>query len=105
MESEIKAVVIAENIDPKTGKAEMIQCLGVHDSFVSAYGEAVIFLSEMADDGYTITPLVDLGSDTGFGLFMKDEHGRLSEAAYILHASTSEREQKGDDAKCSQKKP
>lgn len=99
---EVKAVVIVEALNPKTGLANFMQCLGVFEGFDRAYGKALIYLSEIAFDGeggeYTITPLQDLEGETGFALYMRNSQGQITDAVYILHADASEERRKEGDA-------
>ena len=45
----IRAVAIAESMNPKTGVSGMIQCLGTFRTLTEAYGEAMVYLTELAE--------------------------------------------------------
>lgn len=97
----VNAVAIAESYDAKTGRCDMIQCLGVFDSYAAAYGEAVIYLSEVADNkdnNGTITTIFDLEGETGYGLSLKNQKGQEYETVFILHAPASNEQQEGGGA-------
>lgn len=83
---QIKAVAIAESYDSKTGIAGMIQCIGVFSDYAAAYGEAIMYLSEMADNDNSITPLFDLEGETGLGISLKNRDGKEIETVFILRA-------------------
>lgn len=100
---EIRAVAIAESLDAETGRTDMIQCIGTFETFTMAYGEAMIYLAEMAA-GYesgckgekcTLSPLRDLEGETGFGIFMKNKAGQGIHSVFILHAREPESEDGG----------
>lgn len=92
---EIRAVAIVDMLDEETGKSEMIQCLGAFDSFITAYGETMVYLTEMAanyedackGDECTLSPLRDLEGETGFTILLKNKAGQTLHEAYILHAA------------------
>lgn len=102
----IRAVAIAESLDPKTKEIDMIQCIGAFETLARAYGEAMIYLTELAAGSYeyedkdeecTISPLRDLEGETGFGLYLKNKAGETLHAVLILHANEPELEDGGDD--------
>ena len=102
---EIRAVAIAESLDPKTGRTDMMQCIGAFETLARAYGEAMIYLTELAEGTYeyenkdeecTISPLRDLEGETGFGLYLKNKAGETLDAVFILHAKEPELEDGGE---------
>lgn len=91
----VKAVAIAEAYNPKTGVCDLIHCLGAFDSLTSAYGEAAVYLTELAvgtyeyndkDEECTISPLRDLEGETGYGMYLRNKAGETLDAVFILHA-------------------
>lgn len=95
----IRAVAIAESMNPKTGVTDMMQCLGAFETLASAYGEAMIYLTELAagtyeyeneDEECTISPLRDLEGETGFGMYLRNKAGETLHAVFILHAGEPE---------------
>ena len=103
---EIKAVAIAESMNPKTGVTDMMQCLGTFGTLTEAYGEAMIYLTELAagtyeydndDEECTISPLRDLEGETGFGMYLRNKAGETLHAVFILHAGTEPETKDGGD--------
>lgn len=102
----IRAVAITESMNQKTGVSDMIQCLGAFESLTIAYGEAMIYLTEMAtiyecniqDEECTISPLRDLEGETGFGIYLRNKAGETLHAVFILHTGEPETEttERGD---------
>ena len=73
----------------------MIQCIGAFKTLTEAYGEAMLYLTEMAVETYeyenddeecTISPLRDLEGETGFGMYLRNKAGETLHAVFILHA-------------------
>lgn len=96
--SELKAVVVAESIDAATDRTDMIQCLGVFNNFAEAYGEGLMFLSELADKDDTITPLFELEGETGYGFSLQDKEGQVIEMVCVLQCGKPYEQQRGGDA-------
>lgn len=101
----IRAVAIAESMNPKTGISDMIQCIGAFGTLTEAYGEAMLYLTEMAvgtyeyeseDEECTISPLRDLEGETGFGMYLRNKAGETLHAVFILHATYPETGDGGD---------
>lgn len=83
----IKFVMVGESLAPETQIPSMIECLGVFDTSAAAYGRAVMYLSELTDgvEGEsTITPLVELEGQTGFGLYLKNTEKQAIHNALVL---------------------
>lgn len=94
--SEVKVVVVAESIDVSTGQADMIQCLGAFNNYAEAYGEGLMFLSELSDDDDDmITPLFELEGETGFGFSLKNKEGKETETVFVLHYENISEQRKG----------
>ena len=96
--NKLKAVVVAESIDAATGCTDMIQCLGAFNNFAEAYGEGLMFLSAIADDDDTITPLFELEGETGFGFSLKNQEGKATEMVCVLQCDKTDEQKKGGDA-------
>lgn len=85
--NETKFVVIGETLDIETRLSDMIECLGVFNDATTAYGKAVMYLSEIANGikgKSTITPRVELEGQTGFALYLKNEDGQMIYDALVL---------------------
>lgn len=82
-----KYIVVAGYEDDQ-GRQSYIQCLGVFKRYREAYGEALIFLSEIAsaqpDEGFMIIPPMGLEGQTGVGMWLKDKNGRSVDYAFVL---------------------
>lgn len=63
---------------------DFIQCTGAFDCAEAAYGEAVMSLSDIAEEGDMITPLYELEGETGFGISLKRSDGATVENACVL---------------------
>jgi hypothetical protein len=103
----IRAVAIAESMNPKTGVSGMIQCLGTFRTLTEAYGEAMVYLTELAEGSYeynnddeecTISPLRGLEGETGYGIYLRNKAGETLDVVFILHAGEPETEtaERGD---------
>ncbi len=79
----MKYVLVNPAIDPKTGKdSGFIECIGVYKSAAKAYGEAVMHLSEWAEDqccgikynidDFTISLPQKLEGETGYRLYLEN---------------------------------
>lgn len=62
----------------------LVHCLGVFDCAVAAYGEAVIYLSGIADKDNLISPLIELEGDSGYALELRKLGQSVMETVYIL---------------------
>lgn len=87
MDNGIKAVAIGGNVD-SNGELELFICLGAFSEVESAYGEALLFLTDVAesipDEKYTLTVPVPLDNDTGYGMYLKDKNGNSVNYAFVL---------------------
>lgn len=61
-----------------------VHCLGVFDCAAAAYGEAIMYLSENANEGNIITPLYGLEGETGYGISLRKPGGESLETVYVL---------------------
>ena len=87
----IKAVVVGGYILDSSG--QMVQLIGAYEEPAEAYGEAYLYLAEMAegygDDSkdYSITLPQELEGDTGYALYLKDKTGQIVDYACVLFNS------------------
>lgn len=92
-QNKIKAVVVAGNLD-ENGNTLMERCLGAFKDERAAYGEALLYLDEMANNirgDSMVSTLERLEGDTGFGLWLKNkETGKETDYAFILFAPDKE---------------
>lgn len=68
----------------------LIHCIGVFDCAAAAYGEAVMYLSKIADKDNFISPLFELESETGFALELRRLGEPVIETVYVLFAENDE---------------
>lgn len=82
----IRAIVVSGWVE--NGQAQMIQFNGAFETIEEAYGEAYLFLSSYAKDNDMkkchISLPVELEGETGFAIFLVDEHGVGTDYTYIL---------------------
>ncbi len=81
--TEVKFAVVAYS-------DSFVQCLGVFDCAATAYGEAVIYLSGIADKDHFLSPLIELECDTGYALELRRLGRPTIETVYILFAENEE---------------
>ncbi len=101
----IKAVVMGGSWNRKYKNDVLTIYLGAYENIMEAYGEALIYLNEMAADyseqKSTITPLYDLEADQGFGMELNIDGEDLVYYANIFinyDCPSNQRKEKGDDA-------
>lgn len=87
-----KFVIVAESLNPETQMPDTIECLGVFSTSTAAYGQAIMYLSELADgiEGGAITPLIELEGQTGFGLYLKNINGQIVHSTLVLFYNDEE---------------
>lgn len=73
-----------------------INCIGVFDSAATAYGEAMMYLSNNAEKGNVITPLCALEGETGYSMILRKPLGDKIETVYILFAESGDGEAQTD---------
>ena len=93
----IRCALITTWVDVDSGEDQTLECRGVYKDPEKAYGAALLYLDEMAendrgeDDGeLMITTTVRLEGETGFGLFLKNKDGKDLYRTYILDVPEQE---------------
>lgn len=97
----IQCVVISAWVDKDSGEDQTLECIGVYKDYEKAYGAALLYLDEMAEndrDDQTgelmITTTVRLEGETGYGIYLRDKNGNDLYRTYILDVL----EQEGNEA-------
>lgn len=94
----VQCALIAAWVDRDSGEDQTLECIGVYKDYEKAYGAALLYLDEMAEnecDNETgelmITTTVRLEGETGYGIYLKDKDGKDLYRTYILDVLEEER--------------
>ena len=99
MNQEIKCIVVGGD-----GDGDFIQAIGAYTDYEKAYGAALLYLDELAENccdekhaELMITTLGRLEGDTGWGMWLKNKDGKVEYFAYILDNEDQYKKKEGDD--------
>lgn len=97
----MQCALIVTWVDKDSGEDQTLECIGVYKDYEKAYGAALLYLDEMAEndcDNQTgelmITTTIRLEGETGYGIYLRDKDGKDLYRTYILDVL----EQEGSEA-------